>query len=272
MTRTARRQRAHALKGGMIFKSPYGSAIALSALALALSACGGGEAEAEAVETTVQEAAEEVTPAAEASPTTPAETTDEAETAEPETSPVPEGSLAGSEMALGSPDAPLTITEFASVTCPGCAGFHATHFPAIKEQLVDTGQVRFVYKEFPTPPVRLSQAGFILARCSATEAGSEAYFAMIDALYKTQRSWITSDNPGESLRNIAAQAGIGEDEFESCFERQDIRDAIVSSIEEGRDLGLTGTPSFVVEGQTLRLSGTTEEVIDQIKAEIAKRQ
>ncbi|NRA29500.1 MAG: DsbA family protein, partial [Parvularculaceae bacterium] len=197
---------------------------------------------------------------------------DEAAAAEPEGAPIPEGSLAGGEMSLGSPDAPLTITEFASVTCPGCAGFHATHFPDIKEQLIDTGQVRFIYKEFPTPPVRLSQAGFILARCSATETGSEAYFAMVDALYKTQRSWIASDNPGESLRNIAAQAGIGEDEFESCFERQDIRDAIVASIEEGRDLGLTGTPSFVVDGEKLPLSGTTEEVIDQIKAEIAKRQ
>ncbi|MEM1409293.1 MAG: DsbA family protein [Pseudomonadota bacterium] len=229
----------------------------IMASALTLAACGkGDDGDAQAASAEVQEA----------------EATDGAqEEASTELIPAPEGSQAANEMAMGSEDAILTITEFASVTCPGCAGFHSNIFPAIKKELIDTGQVRFVYKEFPTPPVRLSQAGFILARCAATEQGSDAYFAMIEALYKTQRMWIGSENPGDELRNIAAQAGLVDDEFENCFVREDIRDAIIANIEEGKELGLVGTPSFVVDGEKFEIRGNAQQVVEMIKEEIEKR-
>mgnify|MGYP006273376353 FL=1 len=229
---------------------------------LAMAACGESGESGTAATTAAD------TPAAEASS---AQQSADAQPAEPEMIAAPPGSKAADEMAIGDPDAPLTITEFASVTCPGCAAFHSSAFPAIKEELIETGQVRFIYKEFPTPPVRYSQAGFILARCAATEAGSDAYFAMVDALYKTQRNWVYGNDTAGALRNIAAQAGITGEDFDRCFRREDIRDAIIASVEEGRDLGLTGTPSFVVDGEELQLRGTPDEIVETIRAETEKR-
>ncbi|MEE4209188.1 MAG: DsbA family protein [Parvularcula sp.] len=224
----------------------------LSAALIALAACGGAdEADTVAETETAAEAASEGPP-------------------EPEMLAAPEGSQAGGEMAVGSEDAPLTIVEYASVTCPGCAAFHAALFPEIREQFIDTGKVRFVYREFPTPPARRAQAGFILARCAATDAGPEAYFSMIDVLYKRQYEWVRGDAP-TILRNIAAQAGIGDEGFDDCFRREDIRDAIISSIESGRDMGVTGTPTFFVDGERFELGGSVEETLQKIAAEVEKR-
>ncbi|MEO1040734.1 MAG: DsbA family protein [Pseudomonadota bacterium] len=211
----------------------------------------------------------------------PAETTQEAEAAaptetaeaeaQPELLPAPEGSRAAEQMVIGSADASLTIVEYASVTCGGCANFHANLFPAIKEQFIDTGLVRFEYREFPTPPVRLSQAGFIVARCAATASGPEGYYAVVDALYKTQRNWIYSQEPGTELRNLAAQVGIGGSDFDDCFAREDIRDVLVSSIESGRDLGVDSTPTLVIDGKIFDYGRTEEEMIERIAAEVEKR-
>lgn len=246
-------------------RSPITAAALMTSL-LALAACGGSNDTAQA-----ETPAEEVVEATVDTEATSEQAESQEASAEPELIPAPEGSLAAGEMVLGSPDAPLTVTEFASVTCPGCAAFHASSFPKIKEELIDTGKIRFVYKEFPTPPVRYSQAGFILARCAATDAGPEGYFAVVDALYKTQRQWIQGDDTAGALRNIAAQAGIDAEGFDRCFRRDDIRTAIISSIEEGRDLGLTGTPSFVVDGQQLSLRGTPEDIVATLQAEVDKR-
>lgn len=224
-----------------------------------LAACGGGgdaEADAEAV-------AETEAPAVEA----PAETA----AAEPQTVAAPEGSMAANEMVIGDPNAPLTIVEYASVTCPGCAAFHARVFPTIEEQFIETGKVRFVYREFPTPPERLSFAGFILARCAATEAGPQAFFGMVDALYKRQQSWVRGPNTGEELRNIAAQAGLAGEEFDRCFQREDIRDAIIENVETGREAGLNSTPSFLVDGKQIDLSFDPERAAEIIQAEVDKR-
>lgn len=247
------------LRGGM--RQCIATAAAFSFSLFALAACGGGEEPEIEVETE-----------------TPAEggaesgaNGEQPQSNEPELLPGPEGSMAGDVMSMGSADAPLTVTEFASVTCPGCAAFHASAFPAIKEQLIDTGAVRFVYKEYPTPPVRYAQAGFILARCAATDAGPDAYFAMVDALYKTQRTWLYGDDTPGALRNIAAQAGLAGDEFDDCFRREDIRDALISSIEEGRDLDITGTPTFVIDGQKIQLGSTPDEVVATLQAEVDKR-
>lgn len=190
---------------------------------------------------------------------------------EPEMLPAPEGSRAAESMTIGSPDAPLTIVEYASVTCGGCAAFHANLFPKIKEQFIDTGLVRFEYREFPTPPVRLSQAGFIVARCAATGSGPEGYYAVVDALYKTQRTWMYSQEPGTELRNLAAQVGIGGTDFDDCFAREDIRDVLVASIESGRELGVDSTPTLVIDGEIFDYGRSEEEALELIAAEVEKR-
>jgi protein-disulfide isomerase len=237
------------------------SRLAPLAAALLLTACGGG---AEEAETTVDaETATEAPMGDQAA----AETA----SAEPEMIEAPEGSMAANTMALGSDDAPLTIVEYASVTCPACAAFHAQIFPEIEEQFIETGQVRFEYREFPTPPARFAFAGFILARCAATDGGPEAYFGMLDALYRTQRQWIYGDNAPQALRNIAAQAGIDEAGFERCFRREDIRNVITETIEEGRDNGISRTPTLLIDGKPFDYGSSVDEAIARIQAEVDKR-
>ncbi|MBT8472648.1 MAG: DsbA family protein [Marinicaulis sp.] len=163
------------------------------------------------------------------------------------------------EMAQGSPDAPLTVIEYASVTCPHCATFHEDVYPALKEKYIDTGKVQFVFREFPTAPAELSVVGSMLARCAADKGGPDAYFAILGALFKGQRTWIFADSPRDELLKIVAQAGMDEAAFETCVRRQELVDLINNYVNEGRDKYNVGsTPSFIVDGQ-LRHFSTVED-------------
>lgn len=231
----------------------------IAATSALIAACGGGDPQTEApTEEPVTETASEPQETAEAA-------------AEPDMLPAPEGSRAAEDMAIGSEDAPLTVVEYASVTCPGCAAFHARVFPRIKEELIDTGKVRFVYRELPTPPQRYAFAGFIVARCAATQPGPEAFFAMVDALYRRQQDWIRGENAAEELRNIAAQGGVTGEEFDNCFRREDIRQAIVGNVEEARGKGVTGTPTFLIDGKPFDLGFDPDAAVEKLQAEVEKR-
>ena len=178
--------------------------------------------------------------------------------------PEPEGSLATGEMALGAEDAPLTVTEYASVTCPGCAAFHATYMPLMKEQLIEPGLVRFVYRELPTGPLELSYAGSILARCAATEAGAPAYFAVNDALFSRQREWVT--NPSEVLPAIFAQVGMDKPAMQDCLRRGEIKVAIDQNADRAREAGVQGTPTLLVDGERVELTRDPQDAIDALRA------
>lgn len=159
-----------------------------------------------------------------------------------------EGAL--SDMAVGSADAPITVVEYASVTCPHCATFHQEIYPDIKANYIDTGKVRFIFREFPTAPANLSVAGSMLARCAADKGGNDAYFVILNALFATQRTWIFGDNPREELLKIASQAGMTADEFDTCVKRQELLDYLNENIKEGSEkYGIASTPSFVLNGQ-----------------------
>ena len=174
-----------------------------------------------------------------------------------------------SEMTLGAEDAPVTVIEYASVTCPHCATFHETVFPDIKENYIDTGKVRFVFREFPTAPAELSVVGSMLARCAADRGGDEAYFLVLGSLFKTQQKWIYGETRDELLK-IAAQAGIDEAAFDACVRRQELIDLINSNIETGRDrYDVRSTPSFVVDG-TLRHFSTVDDMAAALDEAIAK--
>ncbi|MBI1393498.1 MAG: thioredoxin domain-containing protein [Alphaproteobacteria bacterium] len=155
------------------------------------------------------------------------------------------------DMVIGDPDAPVTIIEFASVTCPGCAAFHARVLPDIKKDWIDTGKARLVFREFPTPPAQLSVIGSVLARCAAENAGGEGYFAVIGSLFQKQAEWVPNgaDHKGELLK-ITQQVGIGEDAFETCLQRQDLVDLIYNNVKSAEAAyQIDSTPSFVVNGE-----------------------
>ncbi len=173
------------------------------------------------------------------------------------------GALA--EMSMGADDAPITVIEYASVTCPHCATFHETVFPEIKEKYIDTGKVRFVFREFPTAPAELSVVGSMLARCAADRGGDDAYFLVLGSLFKTQQKWIYGDTRDE-LMKIGAQAGLDETAFDDCVRRQELIDLINETVSDARDrYDVNSTPSFVVDGSLRHFSNADamSEAIDE---------
>jgi protein-disulfide isomerase len=150
------------------------------------------------------------------------------------------------EMALGSDKAPVTIIEYASMTCPHCAHFTATTWPVLKRDYVDKGKVRFIFREFPLDP--LAAAGFMLARCAAND-DKEKYFHMIDTLFAQQRTWAVQ-KPLEPLKAIAKQAGLSEEQFNTCLANQKLVDGLEAVRSRAAEkLGVTSTPTFFINGE-----------------------
>ncbi|HXI86532.1 MAG TPA: DsbA family protein [Parvularculaceae bacterium] len=174
--------------------------------------------------------------------------------------------IAPTDMVMGEKDAPVTVFEYASVTCPHCAAFHHDMLPTIKKDYIDTGKIKLVFREFPTPPQALSVAGSMIARCAADKGGPDAYFAVVGALFTTQRVWVVGDNPKFELQKIAAQAGMDEAAFNACIQRQDLVDLINKNVSEGHDrFGINGTPTFVVNGEALEV-----RTIDELTTKLDK--
>ena len=123
------------------------------------------------------------------------------------------------DVVLGDEKAPVTIIEYASMTCPHCAHFAETTFPELKKSYIDTGKVRFILREFPLDP--LAAAGFMLARC----AGKDKYIPMVETLFAKQADWVVQ-KPIEPLMAIAKQAGFTEQTFEACLSNQKMLDGI----------------------------------------------
>jgi len=158
---------------------------------------------------------------------------------------------------LGSPDAPVVIVEYASMTCPHCAHFSETTFPELKKKYIDTGKVRFVFREFPLDP--LAAAGSMLARC----AGKDKYFPMLETLFAQQKEWVVQ-KPLEPLFAIAKQAGFTQQGFDACLANQQLLAGIEESRTRATKLGVSSTPTFFVNGAIVRGAMSIEELDKQI--------
>ena len=128
------------------------------------------------------------------------------------------------DMALGPANASVTITEYASMTCPHCSAFNETVFPKIKSEYIDTGKIRYVFREFPLDIK--AAAGSMLARCIAKD-NSGKYFAVIDMLFKQQNDWVMK-NTTETLIRIGKQAGLSQQAVEDCLKDQALLDKIAA--------------------------------------------
>ena len=158
----------------------------------------------------------------------------------------------------GQADAPVTIVEYASMTCPHCSHFHETTYPKLKKKYIDTGKVRFIFREFPLDP--LAAAASMLARC----AGKDKYFPLIDAFFSQQKEWVVQ-KPLQPMLAIAKQAGFTEQSFDQCLANQQL----LSNIEEQRTratqkFNVNSTPTFFINGKTFRGALTPEELDKQI--------
>jgi protein-disulfide isomerase len=177
-------------------------------------------------------------------------------------------SRALSEMEIGSPDAKVTVIEYASMTCSHCARFHTQTYEPFKKAYVDTGKVRYIFREFPLDP--LAAAGSMLARCAAEEKTTDQYFAVVDLLFQQQNNWAFVDKPLDALLQTVRQAGFSQEKAESCLKRQDIYDRVNASKKQGTDAGVESTPTFFINGTkhngALRLEELTK-IIDPLVKE-----
>lgn len=150
------------------------------------------------------------------------------------------------DMSLGDPSAPVTVIEYASMTCPHCASFHQDNFLLLKSEFIETGKVYFIFREFPLD--NLALAASVLARCS----GPERFFPFIDILFEQQSSWTRSENPIQSLSLIGQRGGLGNDAFMACLDNVDLVNAIANSrLEAENQYNVSSTPTFIVNGVTV---------------------
>ncbi|MGC1446224.1 MAG: DsbA family protein [Xanthobacteraceae bacterium] len=147
------------------------------------------------------------------------------------------------DVMVGSDKAPVTIIEYASMTCPHCAHFSATTFPELQKKYIDTGKVRYTLRAFPLDA--LAAAGFMLARC----AGNDKYMPMVETLFAKQTDWVVKE-PLPPLKEIAKQFGMTEDSFNACLANQKGLDAIQAVRDHAVDkLGVNSTPTFFINGK-----------------------
>lgn len=163
----------------------------------------------------------------------------------------PDGA-AVAEMSMGADDAPVTIVEYASWTCPACLQYQNEVVGKMKADYVETGKVRFVFREFPTAPANISVAGFAIARC----AGEDKYFEVLDELFSRQTAILSLAREGgqvkSALQQVAANHGITDEaEFDACLQNSDIRKAIAASVAQGENDGVNGTPTVLMNGTVL---------------------
>lgn len=162
------------------------------------------------------------------------------------------------DISLGSDKAPVTIIEYASMTCPHCAHFSITTFPELQKRYIDTGKVRFIFREFPLDA--LAAAGFMLARC----AGKDKFMPVVETLFAKQSEWIVQ-KPVPALREIAKQFGFTQQTFDACLANQKVLDGIQDVRDRAAEkLGVNSTPTFFINGKKF----TGDQSIDALAKEI----
>ncbi len=153
------------------------------------------------------------------------------------------------EKTMGLAGAPITVIDYSSLTCPHCATFHLATLPQLKRSYIDTGQVKYIYRDFPVPGASTTAAAMAaaaLARC----AGNDRYFEALDLLYGAQATWTASSNPTPAMKQALAPIGMPSEKMDACLASTALQNAINAQRSQGQSThGVTGTPTVLVNGQ-----------------------
>ncbi|WP_374443502.1 DsbA family protein, partial [Stella sp.] len=164
---------------------------------------------------------------------------------------------------IGKPDAPVTIYEFASLTCVHCAAFHKDTLPKLKENWLDTGKAKLVFRDFPLDGLALRAA--MMARCLPPER----YFPVVDILFKNQDNWSRARDPLAALSGIGRLSGLSQDAFDACMKNEELQKAVLARAFEGQQqYRIEATPSFVIQGELFRGAASYEE-LDRVLKKVA---
>lgn len=148
------------------------------------------------------------------------------------------------DKAMGRADAPVTIIEFASLTCQFCARFHNDILPRLKAEFIDPGKVRLIYRDFPLDP--LAQVAAMMARC----AEPMRYFSFLEVLFQSQPNWSEAVNPLATLAMIGRLGGMSQQDFDSCLRNQELLEGINAGKDKAMvEFGIERTPTFIINGE-----------------------
>ena len=164
---------------------------------------------------------------------------------------------------LGDPKAPITLIEYASLTCPHCAHFSVAVLPELKKKWIDTGKVKLIYRDFPLDQTALKAAQ--LAEC----AGKDKYFGVIDMIFETQPKWATASDPMAELGKSLRIAGMGENEVKACLANDAVANGVVADYRGGETLGVNSTPTLFINGTEFKGARSVEEM-DATFSKLAK--
>lgn len=165
------------------------------------------------------------------------------------------------DMALGSVKAPVTIIEYSSMSCPHCAAFGQNVFPMLRSKYIDTGKVRFVFREFPLD-IKAAAAS-MLARCIGN-GDTEKYFGAVEILFKQQDRLM--DQTKDTLKSIGKLQGMSEEEVETCEKDQTLLDKLAADQRHALEaLNVDATPTFFVNGERVKGAMSFEELEEKIK-------
>lgn len=148
------------------------------------------------------------------------------------------------DMTMGDPDAPVTVIDYASLTCAHCASFEVNTMPLLKEHYIETGKVYYILRDFPFDPI--ATAAFMLSHC----AGPERYFGFVGVLFRQQQNWAFTQTPMEDLKTLARQGGFSDESFDTCMKDQKIFDHVKEvALRGAKTFNVRSTPTFFINGE-----------------------
>jgi protein-disulfide isomerase len=169
------------------------------------------------------------------------------------------------DLPLGQADAPVTVVEYASLTCSHCGEFHKDTFPEVKKRYIDTGKIRFIFRDFPLD--QFATAGAMLGRC----AGDEKYHAVSAAFFDQQDALRAAPEPFAWLQSFAKQVGFTQESFEACLSNQSLTDNILAVRQRASEkFGVSSTPTFFFNGKVRRGGMTIEEFEQELEPLLKK--
>jgi len=165
------------------------------------------------------------------------------------------------ERVLGDPEAPVTIIEYSSLTCPHCAAFHNQTLPELKTRFIETGKAKIIYRDFPLDENALNAA--VVAHC----AGPDRYFAFLEAMFSSQQRWARAADPREALIQLAGLGGLARATVEACLADEAMLDAVLQSRLDGQEqYAVQSTPTFVIDGTVVSGNRSVDEFATVIEA------
>ncbi len=167
------------------------------------------------------------------------------------------------ERVLGNAGAAVTVVEYASLTCPHCRAFHATSFDAIKKAYIDTGKVRWILREFPIG--HASGNAWFITRCTP----AKDYFKLYNMYLQQQPNWVSQEVRLDEIFNVAAQVGMKRADFDACLKNKELETQLTWVKQRGRQLGVSGTPTFFIGTEKVRKPITFDEFQAYVEPQLA---